>query len=96
MKIDFSPRCGGKTTRLIEWLREDKKRVMLTFNKQEKFRLQKQYEDVATQIFEWMEWRSKQSPFQRSGFPEIGIDNADLILSEVVASPIARITISDL
>ena len=41
MKVDYSPRHSGKTTRMLEWLREEKHRLLITFDFKERERLRK-------------------------------------------------------
>jgi len=93
MKVDYSKRQAGKTTRLIEWLRERPDRILITFSHAEENRLKREYEDVATRI---VDWRSYQQRYMHgSPMKEIAIDNADLILEEQFRNKISRISISD-
>ncbi|MFA5174623.1 MAG: hypothetical protein WC438_05575, partial [Candidatus Pacearchaeota archaeon] len=53
MNVDYSPRNCGKTTRAIEWLRQNEKGLLLVFSKKEENRLKTKYPDVEKQIIDW-------------------------------------------
>ncbi len=92
MHIDISPRSFGKTTRLIEWLKKDSKRILVTFSNQEAARLKELYPELKEQIYEWSNWRDNQFCFEYE--KEIGIDNADLILQSLLRNEIKILTIT--
>lgn len=94
MKVDYSPRAAGKTTRLIEWLREDSARVMITFSHDEENRLKRQYPDLSTQIVDWESYQARYQGGRK--IKEVSIDNADIILQKMIPEPINRISISEL
>lgn len=94
MNIDYSPRASGKTSRLIDWLREKPNRILITFSHEEENRLKRLYNDLSTRI---VEWRSYQRRYMHGNpMKHIAIDNADLILQEILAQPIEQITITEL
>jgi hypothetical protein len=59
MKIDYSPRASGKTTRMIEWLRENPQRILVTFNHAEENRLKHEYPDLSMRILEWRSYQQR-------------------------------------
>jgi hypothetical protein len=82
MKIDYSPRQSGKTTRLIELLAKDNRRVLLTFSTQEENRLKNIYPEVAERIFYWETYKTKNKG--RYEQQRVLIDNADYLLEKVI------------
>jgi hypothetical protein len=94
MKLDYSPRGAGKTTRLIEWLRDDKERLMLTFSHDEENRLKREYPDVATQIVDWDSYQHSKGVVGRR-YKECAIDNAELILQQRMRHPISMMSITE-
>jgi len=93
MNIDYSPRSGGKTTRAIEWLRQNEKRLLLVFSNEEENRLKIAYPDVKNQIVDWDSYMEAKTRGQY--FEECSIDNIDLILQKLVREPIKRISITE-
>lgn len=94
MRVDYSPRQSGKTTRAVEWVRADPQRVLITFSQREMQRLRETYEDIAGRIFDWDTYRRLHLNVQAK-IEEVGIDNADLILQRQVRHPLKLLTISD-
>lgn len=94
MKIDLSPRAGGKTTRLIEWLRGDDKRIMITFSHEEENRLKRLYPELSNRILDWESYQKAYQPHM-SKFEECGIDNVDIILRQRLHHPLSVISITD-
>lgn len=93
MKVDLSPRGMGKTSRMYEWLKEDSKRIMLVFSKAEEKRLMQKHPSVAHQIMAWETYKNRMG----SGMDirELAIDNADMILQQLVRHPLSYISISE-
>ncbi len=80
MKVDYSSRGSGKTTRLINWLEEKPDRILITFSDDEENRLTRLYPQLATRI---VDWRSHQRRYVHgSPMKEVSIDNADHTLQE--------------
>ena len=78
---------------MIEWLKNDPKRLLLTFSHAEENRLKREYPELSTRIFDW---RSYQQRYMHgSQVKEIAIDNADLILQEQFRQKISWLTITD-
>ncbi|WP_147154151.1 hypothetical protein [Reyranella soli] len=93
MRIDYSPRASGKTTRLIEWLKAKPDRFLLTFSHDEENRLKRLHPDLSNRI---VDWRSYQRRFMHgSPMHQIAIDNVDLVLEEQFRQRIAIASISD-
>lgn len=92
MKIDYSPRQSGKTTRMVKWLREDKRRVLIVFGFIEKKRLAGLHKGIESQVMTWSEYKSLKG-YERV-IKEISIDNAETILKLMVNHEISNITIS--
>lgn len=78
---------------MIQWLRAEPDRLMITFNEREADRLKKDFEDVAGRIVSWQQYA--QMNRQYKGVYEIGIDNADMILRNLTWHEIGVISISD-
>jgi hypothetical protein len=98
MKIDYSPRASGKTTRLIEWLRADEQRLLLTVSHDEENRLKRLYPDLSNRIVDWESYlraRNSGGSLTASRIRTIGIDNADLVLGRVFQGFVEKITITD-
>lgn len=95
MQVDYSPRQMGKTTRMIEWLRKDTKRVLITFSHDEENRLKRLYPDLSNRILDWESYLSRYTRGMDID-QVVAIDNADIILQRMVDRPIEIITVSDL
>lgn len=92
MKIDYSPRQSGKTTRMIEQLRSSDG-LMITFNHDEESRLRRLYADVSKKIFCVGCYKlNKMAGIKRK---HLLVDNADLILMGLFSDPIAEASISN-
>jgi hypothetical protein len=88
MEIYTAGRQQGKTTYLIDWVREGIKtdsypfwdRVILTYSIQEADRLRRKYKLDYNQVYSTIEWtRSHIGPKP----VKLAIDNADILLSEM-------------
>lgn len=95
MKIDHAPRAGGKTTRLIAWLSEKPRRLLITFSERESERLRDLYPDLANRICTWNEYRERRGNAWALHPEEIALDNADIILQSQARDPISIISLSD-
>lgn len=88
-------RGAGKTIKMIEWLRGDNRRVLITFSEKEKARLQEFYKDVEHRIVTWQEYCDRRGIVWRKEIKEVGIDNADIILQAQIRDELAIISISE-
>ncbi len=93
MKIDYSPRASGKTTRMIEWLQRDRNRVMITISRSEVRRLQSLYPDVEKQIVSWEDFQHRHHAADMS-ITEVGVDNVDIILQQSLRLPVKVISMT--
>lgn len=84
MKIDYSPRQSGRTTRMIELLANDERRILLTFSKREETRLRDAYPKVSNRIIFWEDYIKQKRGRKELESQKIIIDNADYILEQVV------------
>jgi hypothetical protein len=91
MKFLVGPRASGKTTKLIEWVKEGVRtdsypgwsRIILTHTMKEAQRLRtyKEYGLDYRQVFFVEEWRGAR---QGSSPVEVGFDNIDYIIRDIV------------
>ena len=78
---------------MIEWLKKDPKRILITFSHAEENRLKQEYPDLSTRI---VDWRSYQQRYMHgSQLKEVAIDNVDLILEQQFRQKICWLTIAD-
>lgn len=94
MLIDFGPRACGKTTRIIEWLKEAPDRLMITFSHQEALRLKQEYRDEAPRIMCWdcyLQRRKQGTPHIK----EVSIDNVDIIIEQMVGKKVRVVSITN-
>jgi hypothetical protein len=86
MKIINGARQSGKTTKCIELLQKDPRRILLTFSKREEDRLREKYPELEDRIMYWETYRQK--ILGRRGVEEESlrpvVDNADYILEQVI------------
>lgn len=100
MEIDYSPRGAGKTTRLIQWLSEDNRRILLTFSRSEAERLQATYDKedrlgFSQRICTFSDYIERRGIAWRSGQNnEVGIDNADIILQTMIQDNLSLISVT--
>jgi hypothetical protein len=95
-----SGRRGGKTTKMVEWVRQGRKikeypgwsRIIVTFNESEAQRLREEYELDYHQVYSFRDLQGMHGA-HRANF-DVGVDNADLILEEYLRSRIDRITLT--
>ena len=93
MDVDYSPRAAGKTTRMIEWLRANPQRLLITINHLEENRLKRLYPDVSTRILDWESYRHRYP--HGAQMKEAAIDNADIVLEGLLRQRLAKISITD-
>lgn len=91
MKIELSKRMSGKTTRIVEWVRQNNTHVLVTFSEEEKARLQRTYPDISGRIKTVVDFQNGSS---QGGHSVIGIDNADMILQRMINHPIEYLNIN--
>ena len=81
----------GKTTKMIKWLEGDKHRTLLVHNRHYAEDLKRQHPQVATQIFEFDNFRVNKKGFWPQS-REIAIDNIDIILQRWFNAPVKYVT----
>lgn len=97
MKFDIGDRRSGKTTRMIQWLlngREGERRLLVVHSAQEVERLQRMLKDMGIErdnieIINVNDLRNL-----RGKSVIVGVDNLELILSQLIPAPITRVTAS--
>lgn len=104
MKIIVLPRAGGKTHALLEWMRaapEGEHRIAVCFSGQEAMRLLRENRDLESwQFVGWNEvfpydgaaWSAVL--YGRGGRIVLGIDNLDLILSNLLGWHVGTVTMT--
>lgn len=85
MRIDYAKAGDGKTTRLVEWARENiANRYIITFSKREEARLKEQYPDIGFHVIHWETYlASRRMGGYTGGHAQYAIDNADYILDHI-------------
>ena len=94
MKINYSPRQSGKTTKMIERLAQDERFVLLTFSMKEADRLREAYYGYVDpkRIMYWREYLNRK---QGKGYGQkVLIDNADMVLEDVIGDYIEEISMT--
>lgn len=81
MDVIIESRGGGKTTKLIEWLRATPKSLFIAHSIDEADRLKRAYPDVAESIIDYQSWLGSKKYGAKN--EEACIDNADLILQRI-------------
>lgn len=99
MRIIVRPRRAGKTHELLEWVKQGERtdsypgwsRIILTHTLDEAQRLRTREDMYYHQVFSIGEWQSA-----RIGrwVPEIAIDNADIVLADLLGRPVDLITMT--
>lgn len=92
MDIDISAVASGKTTRIVEWVKKDKKNVLVTFSAKESERLKRLYPEIENRIYCWEEWLVIR--YSQPHDILVGIDNADLIVQQMTMRSVEKITLS--
>jgi hypothetical protein len=92
MQVIVRHRQKGKTTAALAWLRESEDRVLLVFNLVIASRLQHLHPDVADRIASFHEFLRK--PDLARLYEEVGIDDAEMILQDIIKHPIDLITMT--
>ncbi len=87
MKISVGGRACGKTTRAVEWLLEDSKRLLAVFGENEKRRIIKQFNIHPSKIIVWNKMTADISYSDR----EIGIDNAEWLIQELFKNHVGKV-----
>lgn len=99
MKVIVSGRQAGKTYALVQWVKGGEQtdsypgwsRVILTHNLVEAARLRAIYDLDYRQVFSVEEWRGAHLGKK---LVEVGVDNADLVLSSYIGQTPRQITIT--
>lgn len=97
MEILHSPRRGGKTTKLIEWLYAQQNRILVTFSDFEVRRLRELIDDekVGKRIMSWREYATPDmAGYVNPNDFEVAVDNADMILHRYSRFPIKIISVT--
>lgn len=97
MKLLYLKRQGGKTTKMIEWLRENPRSLLVVFSHQEEDRLKNIEEnaDIADRILSWQNYQKIFTRNSSQPIESIAIDNADMLLQGMCADVIDTVTFSD-
>lgn len=93
MKIYILPRQSGKTTKMIEWLRKDPKRIMITFSYENSKLLARQNPDLAGQFIDINSYMSDWHMRCRD-VGGVAVDNADEILQIILKTRIEEMTMT--
>ena len=94
MQIDYSPKQSGKTERLIRWAAETQGTIV-TFSEMEKRRIIGRARDMGLDILPPLNPSEFLNGAQQGrAVRNLAIDNADLFLSALAASPIDWITLT--
>lgn len=94
--ITISNRGAGKTTRMVEWLKDNPTRILITFNNKEAERIRQQFNlepQDANRVLGWQDYLDRKG-MGKLRYANIGIDNADMILQNMVYDPIENISLS--
>lgn len=97
MIVDYSPRGGGKTTRGINWLKEDPNtRYFIAPDEDTAKALRHANPEVEHRIYSWREYMDKKNGGHMQGkHASVCIDNADMILTKLVGKPIDFISVNE-
>jgi hypothetical protein len=91
MRLIVSPRQGGKTSKMIEWLNGDPYRLLITFSVQEADRIAQTFNVERFRVLsfdEYMRGLSKGKIRMR----EVSIDNADMVMQSLFSEEIKNVT----
>lgn len=94
MILDYSPRRSGKTTRLLNWIAKDPRRLLIVHDSHYAQILRDEKPELAKQICAWSEYMNTGSGF-RIHFTSVSLDNADMILENLVRLPVHFVSMSD-
>ena len=93
MSLIIRPRQTGKTYELVQWVKEGERttywpfwsRTIVTFSEHEAKRLMREYDLKPGQVFSTTGWRRERNvSFNANRRPEVAVDNADLILTDLL------------
>lgn len=90
MEIVYTARAAGKTTKLMNWLRQDKRHTLITFNQPRKMQLQHDHPELQKQIYTMREYMMSGTALHK----KVAIDDAEIVLQNMVKHPIDYITMS--
>lgn len=103
MKVIYRPRAAGKTTTLMEWLKENQEHILIVFSVGEKQRIIKEYakEELETgePLPDWVEriytpFELTNSHGKFTGKEKFSIDNADMILEQMLRKSISIMSLT--
>lgn len=93
-RLIIRPRGGGKTWEAIKAMRLDPSIVLVTFASGEARRLIDAYPDMVGRIWGWQDYIERhQRGYHRPA--KIAVDNADMILQNMLENPIEIITMNE-
>lgn len=99
MRIEVLPRQMGKTTRMLEWMREappGETRICVTATREEAMRLLRENKDLNTwQFISLQEAREGFANRGRSRNLVYGLDNLDMMLKDMFDWPVGMITLTE-
>ena len=93
MRVEIAPRQSGKTTKLIKWLNESNKRILITFSVKEADRISQDFKIDRKRVLTWDEYFGKKKTLGTE-IDKVSIDNIDLILQGLFRERIEKITFS--
>lgn len=79
MRIDYAPRCSGKTARMIKWLEEDSNHILIVHTIGYKETLKEQHPEHRERILAAHEDIGMKTSHEST----LGFDNLDLILQHM-------------
>ena len=97
--LEVLPRQGGKTTRMLEWMRSapaGEHRVCVSVTRMEAMRLRRDNPDLESWQFVSLDevdrraWGGVLSG--RGGWIVLGLDNLDMMLSQLLGWPVGKVT----
>lgn len=104
-ELIIEPRQGGKTTRMLQWMREapqDEHRVIVCATQREAMRLLRENPDLESwQFVSLDEVKDRDSGawsgvlYGRGGRIVLGLDNLDLMLSDLIKWPVDAVSLTD-
>lgn len=90
MQIIYQPRQSGKTTKMIEWLKESKKNLLLVPHLVRKAQLVEENPKLKNQIMTLHEYL----PSPSAAYKKVSVDDAELVLQSLLKHRIEYITMS--
>lgn len=95
MIICVRPIAAGKTYWAVQRVLENPRLILLTHSRDAANDIRERYPGMMYRVFSWMEYREGSCHGMMRGRHELIIDNADLILNQIVNDPIFAITLTN-